>query len=115
VKEPYLFQSASVEWQPHPTLPGIQLKSLQNSSVSPPASVSLVEVKPGGEIVPHMHQENHETAFILAGSAVLTLPSGDHVLAPGDGVTVPPGTLHSLRNTSDAGCLILAYHLPPLL
>ena len=114
MKEPHLFHSSTVDWQPHPTLPGIQLKSLENSSDSAPASVSLVEVKAGGEIVPHLHEESYETAIILAGSAVLTLPSGDHRLVSGDGVTVPPKTLHSLRNATEGSCLILAYHLPPL-
>lgn len=115
MKEPHLFQSAGVKWQPHPTIPGIQMKSLQNRSVSPPASVILVEVSSGGEIIPHMHDENYETAYILSGFTMLTLPSGEHRLGSGDGVTVPPGTLHSLRNIGDGPCLILAYHLPPLL
>lgn len=115
MKTPHLFQTDEVEWQPHPTLPGIRLKSLQNRAVSSLASVSLVEVAVGGEIVPHMHQEAHETAYLLEGTAVLTLPSGEEVLKSGDGVTVPPQTVHSLRNTGDGPCRILAVHMPPLL
>jgi mannose-6-phosphate isomerase-like protein (cupin superfamily) len=115
VKEAHLFRSENVGWQPHPTLPGIRLKSLQNRSVSSLASVSLVEVSAGGEIVPHSHDQAHETAYIVDGIAVLTLPSGEHALKSGDGVTVPPGTTHSLRNTGDGPCRILAVHMPPLL
>jgi len=114
LKEPHLFRSDDVEWQPHPTLPGLRLKSLQNRSVSSLASVSLVEVAVGGEIVPHIHEESHETAYILDGSAVLTIPSGEQNLKSGDGVTIPPRTLHALRNTSDTPCRILAVHMPPL-
>jgi mannose-6-phosphate isomerase-like protein (cupin superfamily) len=91
------------------------LKSFQNRSVSDLASVILVEVAVRGEIVPHSHEESHETAYILDGTAVLTLPSGEHSLRSGDGVTIPPRTTHSLRNTGDGPCRILAVHMPPLL
>jgi mannose-6-phosphate isomerase-like protein (cupin superfamily) len=114
VKEVHLFKTDTTEWQPHPTLPGIRLKSLQNKAVSSLAGVSLVEVAVAGEIVPHSHEEAHETAYILEGSATLTLPEGDKSLHAGDGVTVPPRTVHSLRNTGDVPCRILAVHMPPL-
>jgi mannose-6-phosphate isomerase-like protein (cupin superfamily) len=115
VNAPHLFRSADLEWRPHPALPGIQLKALQTRNTAAPASVSLVEVAVGGEIVPHLHEQAFETAYLLDGDAVLTLPSGEHPIASGDGVTVPPGTLHSLRNTGPRPCRILAFHLPPLL
>ena len=112
--EPHLFRASATEWRNHPTLPGIRIQALQDSGVSPPASVSMVQVEPAGEIVPHLHADRHETAIILSGSAVLTLPSGDHLLSPGDGVTVPPGVTHSLRNTGTEPVRILAFHIPPL-
>lgn len=114
MKEPHLFQTGAVDWQAHPTIPGIRLKSLQSKAVSALAGVSLVEVAVDGEIVPHVHDVSYETAYLLEGSAVLTLPSGDRTLHTGDGVTVPPGTLHSLKNTGSEPCRILAVHMPPL-
>ena len=112
--EPYLFRASATEWRDHPTLPGIRIQALQDSTASPPASVSVVQVEPDGEIIPHFHADRHETAIILSGTAVLTLPSGDHLLSPGDGVTVPPGVTHSLRNNSREPVRILAFHMPPL-
>lgn len=112
--EPHLFRASSTEWRDHPTLPGIRIQALQDSTFSPPSSVSMVQVEPSGEILPHFHADQHETAIILSGSAILTLPSGDHPLSPGDGVTVPPGVMHSLRNQGTEPVRILAFHMPPL-
>ena len=111
----HLFHAAEMEWQQHPTIPGIRIKSLENSRTLEKASVTLVRVDPGGVIEPHLHEHSSETAYVMSGRAVLTLPEGDVTLASGDGVTVPPRTLHSLRNEADEPVQILAVHIPPTL
>ena len=35
---PHLYRSATVDWQPHPTLRGIRVKSLENRATWPEAS-----------------------------------------------------------------------------
>jgi hypothetical protein len=66
VEQAHLFQSSRIDWQPHPTLKGIRVKSLENSQTFSKASVTLVQVDPGGVIEPHLHEEAHETAFVLS-------------------------------------------------
>ena len=112
---PHLYSSSSGQWQPHPTLPGIRVQSLENRSTWPEASVTLVEVARGGVIVEHLHQTNFESAYVLSGEGLLHLPDGDVRVSSGDGVTIPPQTLHGLENTGPEPMRILAVHIPPLM
>jgi quercetin dioxygenase-like cupin family protein len=111
----HVYRSAAAAWQPHPTLSGIRIKSLENQKTWREASVTLVEVERGGFIEQHLHELNYESAYILAGEGVLSVPEGNIALSTGDGVTVPPQTLHALRNTGPDTMRILAVHIPPLL
>ena len=115
MEKPHVYRSGAVEWQPHPTLPGIRVRSLENQQTWPEASVTLVEVAPGGVIVEHLHQTNFESAYIMTGEGLLHLPEGDVPVVAGDGVTVPPQTLHGLENTGAEPMRILAVHIPPLM
>src|SRR5712692_652373 len=115
MKQAHIFRSSSIEWQPHPRLQGLRIKSLDNSQTYSEASVTLVQVDPGAVIELHSHEKEHETAFILSGQGVLSLPEGEMVLEKGDGVTVPPKTVHGLRNTGKEPMQILAVHIPPMM
>jgi mannose-6-phosphate isomerase-like protein (cupin superfamily) len=112
---PHLYRSATVDWQPHPTLRGIRVKSLEKRATWPEASVTLVEVDAGGVIELHVHQENYESAYVLSGDGLLHVPEGDVTIKAGDGVTIPPQTLHGLENTGSEPMRILAVHIPPLM
>ena len=74
-----------------------------------------MQVAAGGMIAQHVHEQASETAFVLAGTGMLTLGSTEIALQPGSGVTVAPGTPHSLRNTGDVPLELIAVHSPPLL
>ena len=115
MKHAHVFRSGSIEWQPHPRLQGLRIKSLENSQTYSEASVTLVQVDPGVVIELHSHEQGHETAFVLSGQGVLSLPEGELVLEKGDGVTVPPKTIHGLRNTGQEPMQILAVHIPPMM
>ena len=112
---PHLYSSKSASWQPHPTLPGIRVQSLENRSTWPEASVTLVELAPGGMIVEHLHETNFESAYVMAGEGLLHLPEGKVSISVGDGVTVPPKTLHALENVGATPMRLLAVHIPPLM
>lgn len=113
--KPHLFSSNDGTWQPHPTLPGIRIQSFENRASWSEASVTLVEVAPGGVIVEHLHETNFESAYVLAGSGLLHLPGNDVRIGVGDGVTIPPQTLHELENVGAEPMRLLAVHIPPLL
>ena len=115
MKKPFLFNAAEIDWQPHPKLAGIRVKSLINSSTFKQASLTLVEVAPGGVIELHSHENGYEMALVLSGAGVLSLPNGELPLAAGRGVNVPPATMHAVKNTGDEAMQILAVHLPPIM
>ncbi len=115
MKQAHIFRSSSLGWQPHPRLRGIGIKSLENSETYPRASVTLLQVGPGVVIEAHAHEQATEIVFILSGQGILSLPEGEVTLGPGDGVTVPPTTVHALRNVGQEPMQILAVavHIPP--
>jgi mannose-6-phosphate isomerase-like protein (cupin superfamily) len=113
--KPHLYSSNGDSWQPHPTLPGIKVQSLENRATWSEASVTIVEVAPAGVIVEHLHETNFESAYVLAGNGLLHLPDGDVRIGPGDGVTIPPQTLHGLENVGSEPMRLIAVHIPPLM
>jgi mannose-6-phosphate isomerase-like protein (cupin superfamily) len=93
---------------------GILIKALATQATHPGASVLLVQVAVGGVIGLHIHEQATETAFVLAGEGVLTLGNAEIPIQRGAGVTVAPGTPHSLRNTGDLPMELIAVHSPPI-
>ena len=61
----------------------------------------------------HVHEIETETAYVLSGQGRLTVGDNEHMLVAGTGVTVPPGTPHSLTNTGDEPMELYALHMPP--
>ena len=113
--ESHLFDANRLAWQPHPQLRDILIKPLATQATHPGASVLLVQLAAGGMIARHVHEHASETALVLAGEGMLTLGSSEIALQPGSGVTVAPGTPHSLRNTGDIPLELIAVHSPSLL
>ena len=54
-------------------------------------------------------------AYVMAGEGLLHLPEGKVPITVGDGVTVPPQTLHALENVGTEPMRLLAVHIPPLM
>lgn len=67
------------------------------------AALSVIEerVPPGVGETRHRHGRARQFFYVLAGEATLELEGRVHRLAAGEGLHVPPGAAHQLRN--DAG------------
>jgi mannose-6-phosphate isomerase-like protein (cupin superfamily) len=113
VPQPHFFDSATIEWQPHATIPGIETKRFETRASYPAASVQLARVAVGGEIGLHTHPVETETAYVLAGEGVITADGQPHPFKVGIGATIPPGIAHSVSNTGDVPMEIFAIHIPP--
>ena len=61
----------TIDWQPHPTLAGIEIKLLQNKADFSPKDVMLARVAPLSEIPWHVHLADSEIAFVVRGTGVL--------------------------------------------
>jgi quercetin dioxygenase-like cupin family protein len=114
-KEPHIFNAQEQEWQPHPVLPKVQFKLLEDRTTHPFASIMLVIVEPGGIIETHIHPKETETVYLLEGEAVLTFgENGKTALTAASGCTVPSGLPHGLYNDGTSPVKLLAIHTPPV-
>ena len=107
------FDTSELDWTSHERFPAIRIKALETRDTHPNASVMLVRLGVGGEIQPHMHEIETETAYVLAGRGELTVETETIVFAPGTGATIPPKHVHGLRNTGDTELELIAIHTPP--
>ena len=108
------FDPSTVSWEQHPLFPTIQVKVLETKATHAAMSMLVVRVGVGGGIETHIHKIETETAIALKGQGVVTWGAENHEtpVSAGQGVTIHPGTPHSLRNTGDEPLELLAMHTP---
>ncbi len=111
--QPHIFDSSAIPWAGDARFPGIEFKVFETRDTHPTTSVVIARVAVGSAIQTHTHPVETETAYVLAGEGVLTADGKETTLSTSMGVTIPPGTAHSLRNTGDAPLELLAMHSPP--
>ena len=75
--------------------------------------VMRIEVAPSGGAAPHAHRHATEVFEGLAGTVELQLGKRRITLTPGGTATVPPGVLHSFRNSTAAPAAIRVTASPP--
>jgi mannose-6-phosphate isomerase-like protein (cupin superfamily) len=65
--------------------------------------LSVIEERmpPGAAEVRHFHQDSQQFFYVLAGEAVMEVQGQAIVLARGQGLHIPPGTPHQIRNSSN--------------
>ena len=111
--EPHVFDANAMEWSRDPRFPKIAIKILESKLTHPTTSVVLVRLEPGADIQTHVHEVASETAYILDGEGTFTVDGERIVQTAGMGLTVPPGTPHSLVNTGSGALELIAMHSPP--
>jgi quercetin dioxygenase-like cupin family protein len=111
---PAIVDSAAIAWTEHPRFRSIGMKALLTSTDNPLAGVNVVQVPPDGVIGRHLHAQEIETVYVLAGQSVLTLGDADYPFAVGQVVAIPAGLEHALRNTGAETVELLCIFTPPL-
>lgn len=61
---------------------------------------------------PHRHESLHDMFYVLDGILTMRLGDETHQLEPGTFVCVPPGTIHTFSNRSDAPVRFLNFNTP---
>ena len=61
---------------------------------------------------PHTHETLHDMFFVLDGTLTVQLEGETLDAGPGTFVCVPPGTVHTFSNTSDAPVRFLNFNTP---
>jgi mannose-6-phosphate isomerase-like protein (cupin superfamily) len=78
------------------------------------ADLSVKEefMPPGAVEGTHMHQHARQFFYILSGNGCMRLASGDIALGPFQGLEIPPGMVHQMRNDSPLPLRFLAVSSP---
>jgi quercetin dioxygenase-like cupin family protein len=114
IQSSLVVQEQEIAWSSHPRFADILMKPLLTSAANPLASVSRVQVPPGGVIGWHQHTAQTETVYVLAGSSTLTLGQTRVPFEAGQIVAIPPGTEHTLHNASPDPVELLCFFTPPI-
>ncbi|MFH8702655.1 cupin domain-containing protein [Streptomyces rubrogriseus] len=75
--------------------------------------MGTVQLQPGEYVVEHFHPYSEEFLFVVNGDLVLEVEGENWALGAGDGIYVPIGKRHRLRNVGATESLIV-YHVGPL-
>lgn len=113
VMEAHYFDATTLDWVAHDRFPAIRVKVLETRATHLLASVMLVRLAVGGEIVSHIHEIETETAYVLSGTGILTVENATFVFAPSRGASIKPGCAHCLKNTGVTELELIAIHTPP--
>ncbi|HBS54388.1 MAG TPA: cupin domain-containing protein [Stenotrophomonas sp.] len=78
----------------------------------PDLSVIEERMPPGTAEARHRHLRSRQFFRVLEGEATLELEGIAHLLRAGDGLHVPPGAAHQMRNASTADVRFLVVSTP---
>lgn len=62
-------------------------------------SLAEARLPPGGQTTPHYHVRTEEIYYILEGSGRMQIGQESRPVGPGDAIAIPPGAVHTIRNT----------------
>lgn len=73
----------------------------------------LMCIQPGDEIGSEVHQDRDQFFRVEAGSGEISIDRNVHLLNPDDGVIVPQGSRHNVRNTGSRPLRLYTIYAPP--
>lgn len=83
------------------TKDGSEIRELlaHRNSVIQKQSLAEARLQPGGQTTPHAHPQTEEIYYLLAGEAEMQIEGEVQSVGPGDAIAIPPGAVHTIRNT----------------
>ncbi len=75
-------------------------------------SLAEARVAVGGATAPHYHPRAEEIYYILRGAGVMRIGEKTAAVGPGDAIAIPPGTIHTIRNTGAEALVFLCCCAP---
>jgi mannose-6-phosphate isomerase-like protein (cupin superfamily) len=99
---------------PFITKDGSEIRSILDRTNSTARNQSLAEatIPPGTATEEHYHPQAEEIYYVLRGGGVITLAGEQRGVEPGDGILIPPGTRHMIRNIRQEPLVILCCCAP---
>jgi mannose-6-phosphate isomerase-like protein (cupin superfamily) len=101
--------------RPFITKDGSEIRSILDRTNSSATHQSLAEATllPGSATDAHVHPNTEEFYYILQGSGDMTVGSARRQVGPGDGILIPPGARHTIRNDGKEPLVFLCCCVPP--
>jgi mannose-6-phosphate isomerase-like protein (cupin superfamily) len=85
---------------------------LARSADTPRFTFGIIEITPGRVLEEHVHKDEDDAFYILAGEMTFTFGGETAPAPPGTFVLVPPGVSHGFRNDGDTPVRMLNIHAP---
>ena len=100
---------------PFITKDGSEIRSILDRTNSGVANQSLAEatLPAGAATAAHRHPRTEEIYYILRGAGRMTVGAEEREVGPGDGILIPPGTRHTIRNVGAEPLVFLCCCAPP--
>ncbi|TJZ75499.1 cupin domain-containing protein [Chitiniphilus eburneus] len=80
---------------------------------TPELSVIRERMPPGTAETRHVHHISRQFFQVLAGTLQIELDQRLHAVTAGQGLEVPPGVAHQVRNTGDQDAQFIVISQPP--
>jgi quercetin dioxygenase-like cupin family protein len=98
----------------HPVFQGVQISKLATKGECDSLGVSLIEITPGAEIGPHIHEASLDSIYVLGGEGEAYV-NGEWIgISTGDYLLVPEKVEHGIRNNGRDSLTLFVAHAPPL-
>lgn len=75
-------------------------------------SLAEARVAVGGATAPHYHPRAEEIYYILQGRGRMRIDQDERAVEVGDAIAIPPGAMHTIRNTGDETLVFLCCCAP---
>ncbi|MEW6410015.1 MAG: cupin domain-containing protein [Nitrospirota bacterium] len=98
----------------HPKHRKFFVRTMITSADNPSMSFHRGTVEVGGAILPHTHEKETETYYILSGKSEGTMGNDKGTYTFGSLFMAPPGVLHGLENIGDEPVEIVSVFTPPI-
>jgi quercetin dioxygenase-like cupin family protein len=79
---------------------------------APEAYAGWIELAAGAAVAEHVHQNEAEIIYVLAGAGEMTIDGQKYPVEPGMAVHVPPGAIHGFRVTSTMPVEAVQFYTP---
>lgn len=100
---------------PFITKDGSEIRSILDRTNSSAVNQSLAEatLPPGGATEAHRHPQTEEIYYVLSGRGRMRADEEWREVGPGDGILIPPGSVHQIWNVGGEPLVFLCCCAPP--
>ena len=105
---------ADASFTKHPTQEGVFMKHFFCSEDNDRLNNVEVNIVPGYQIAPHVHEGSAEFFYVVGGTGEFLDGEEWRAIGKGDAFKAPQGTTHSIKNTGRDTLVLFSTFSPPI-